>query len=110
MNKAKRFLQQYREDSLRSPYEPVYDAQGKNLDEYDITLGQNQYWALGDNRRGSNDSRFWGPLDGQLIHGKIVFRLLSIDSNDSWLVFDILMHPIGFWKRVRWSRFFQPVY
>jgi signal peptidase I len=107
---AKRFLTRYGEDPVRYPYTPVYDAQGKNLDEYDIKLGANEYWVLGDNRRGSNDSRFWGPLDGDLIHGKIVLRLISIDSNDSWLIFDLLSNPISFWKRVRWSRFMQLVY
>lgn len=73
-------------------------------DVFDVTLGADEYWAMGDNRRGSLDSRSWGPLKGQLIHGKIIFRLLSIDERDSWLVLDILKHPIDFWRRVRWSR------
>jgi hypothetical protein len=79
------------------------------LDEYDIYLANDEYWVLGDNRLGSNDCRYWGPLKASLIHGKIVFRLISIDSNESWLILDILKNPIEFWKRVRWSRFFQPV-
>jgi len=104
---AKRFLNRIGREQILYPYTPVYDAQGKNLDEYDIKLGPDEYWVLGDNRKGSNDSRFWGPLPADLIHGKIVFRLISIDSNDSWLVFDLLSNPISFWKRVRWSRFLQ---
>lgn len=107
---AKRFLNRIGQELILYPYKPVFNEEGKNLDEYDITLGPDQYWVLGDNRRGSNDSRFWGPLDGELIHGKIVFRLISIDSNDSWLIFDILSHPINFWKRVRWGRFLQRVH
>jgi signal peptidase I len=110
VTRAARLLKQYGIESVRNPYEPSYDQYGRNVDEYDIKLGPNQYWVLGDNRRGSSDSRFFGPLDGQLIHGKIVFRLISIDSTDSWLIFDLLTHPIEFWKRVRWSRFFQRIY
>lgn len=78
-------------------------------DVFDVKLGPNQYWVMGDNRLGSDDSRRWGVLDGKLIHGRILFRILSIDSNDSWLIFDILKHPIEFWTRVRWSRCLQVV-
>ncbi len=77
------------------------------IDTFDITLGENQYWMMGDNRLGSLDSRSWGPLDGTLIHGKIAFRIWSMDTADSYLVLDLLKHPLGFWKKVRWSRCFQ---
>lgn len=77
---------------------------GRNLDVFDVQLKENQYWAMGDNRLGSYDSRCWGPLDGNLIHGKIVFRLWSHDSDYSWWIVDLLLHPIDFFKRMRWSR------
>jgi len=76
-------------------------------DEFDIVLGENQYWGMGDNRRGSADSRVFGPIDRRLIHGKIVFRIWSIDSNESWWIIDLITHPIDFWSRLRWNRFFQ---
>lgn len=82
---------------------------GDNADEFYVELGPNEYWCMGDNRLGSSDSRTFGPVDGKLIHGKIVFRIWSIDSDESWWIFDLLKHPIDFWKRVRWSRFFQIV-
>jgi signal peptidase I len=78
-------------------------------DVFDVTLGDNQYWVMGDNRLGSDDSRRWGKLDGKLIHGRIIWRILSIDSNEPWLFVDILKNPIDFWKRVRWSRCLQAV-
>jgi len=83
---------------------------GNGSDEFDIKLGKNQYWLMGDNRQGSKDARTWGPLDGKHIHGRILFRIWSIDSQ-SWLwLFDLIAHPIDFWKHVRWNRFFQPVH
>ena len=61
---------------------------------------------MGDNRLGSYDSRGWGPLDTNkvLIHGKIKFRIWSLDTNYGWPIFDLLKHPIDFWSRVRWRR------
>lgn len=106
---------------LEQPYEPLPRLkyiraykEGNNswngTDEYHIELGPNQYWVMGDNRRGSQDCRFFGPLDGRLIHGKIVFRIWSIDSDHSWWIIDLLLHPIDFWKRVRFARCLQFVH
>lgn len=36
----------------------------------DITLGQNEYYLLGDNRTASSDSRLWGPILKENITGK----------------------------------------
>jgi signal peptidase I len=99
---------------LKYPHVPLEDGG----DVFDVQLGENEYWAMGDNRQGSYDSRSWGKLDGKLIHGKIKFRILSIDNyqpwsflflNESWLLADLLVHPIDFWKKIRWSRCFESV-
>jgi signal peptidase I len=76
-------------------------------DVFYIQLGANQYWLMGDNRLNSGDSRLFGPVDGRLIHGRILFRILSIDSDEDWIILDLLRHPIDFWTRIRWGRFFQ---
>jgi len=99
--------------TLSSPdYKP--DVHGKNVwghnsDEFYLELGPDQYWCMGDNRLGSGDSRSFGPVDGKHIHGKILLRIWSIDSDESWWILDLLKHPIDFWSRVRWNRFFQLV-
>jgi len=108
---AKKLTQRYGEPYIRQPYTPKYDGYGRLVDEFEMVLGDNQYWVQGDNRQGSYDARFWGgigkPLDGSLIHGRIVLRLWSIDSDESWWILDLLKHPLDFWTRVRWGRFFQ---
>lgn len=76
-------------------------------DEFDVQLGQDEYWLMGDNRLGSTDSRYYGPIEERLIHGRIVFRIWSIDSNASWWMLDLVRDPVAFWSHIRWNRFFQ---
>ncbi len=96
------------------PEQPVYavgKTEGKNYwngsDEFYIELDDHHYWVMGDNRRGSADSRFFGPINGRLIHGKILLRIWSLDSKESWWIMDLIKHPIDFFTRMRWGRFFQ---
>ena len=91
------------------PGTPISTLGLSGSDEFDVHLGKNQYWLMGDNRLCSYDSRAWGPLDGKLIHGKILFRVFSCDTNASWWILDPVLHPIDFWKRVRWGRCFGRV-
>lgn len=42
---------------------------------FPVTLGQDEYLVLGDNRANSNDSRGNGPLDRSEIRGRVVGRL-----------------------------------
>ena len=79
-------------------------------DEFYVELGPDEYWLMGDNRLGSKDCRGFGPVKRSFIHGRILFRIWSIDSDESWWFVDLLMHPIDFWSRVRWNRFFQWIY
>ena len=94
------------------PQTPI-DLYGTNMssDIFDVQLGQNEYWAMGDNRLGSWDSRGWGKLNGDLIHGRILFRVFSVaprfDNDESWMIIDLLKHPIDFWKGIRWARSLQ---
>ncbi|MFA6065800.1 MAG: signal peptidase I [Candidatus Babeliaceae bacterium] len=92
-------------ENVLSPGTPKSDGG----DVFEVTLGDHEYWAMGDNRLGSFDSRGWGALDGSQIHGKIIFRLFSLDSYQSWWIVDLLQHPLDFFKRIRFSRCLQRV-
>ncbi len=56
---------------LKEEYLPNKETSGY----VSITLRQNQYFVLGDNRSASYDSRNWGPLDKSLIIGRVWLRL-----------------------------------
>jgi signal peptidase I len=105
---------------LREPQTPLshhYKAEGldakrcwNETDQFYVELGPDEYWCMGDNRLGSQDCRFFGPIKQKFIHGRILFRIWSLDSDESWWIFDLLKNPIDFWKRVRWSRVMEMVF
>lgn len=50
-------------------------AYGETSDYDKVTLEDDEYFILGDNRLISKDSRYFGPIKKSEIKGKIVFRL-----------------------------------
>ena len=50
----------------------------ENVEE--ITLKDNEYFVLGDNREVSKDSRVIGPIKKENIKGKAIFRLFPFNK------------------------------
>jgi len=66
---------------------------GKPTDEY--VVEQDYYFAMGDNRDNSWDSRYWGPVPEENILGRGMITYFSINKN---------VPLYQFVKKIRWSR------
>jgi signal peptidase I len=55
----------------------VNEGNGSNLT---VTLRDDEYFVMGDNRPESSDSRFWGVLPRENIIGRALVRLLPLQS------------------------------
>ena len=59
---------------LAEPYLPRYDPLGPQIAsrQHPYRVPPGEFYVLGDNRADSCDSRYWGPVTGSSIIGKVV--------------------------------------
>jgi signal peptidase I len=77
-------------DAERASYRPTRDNWGP------IVVPPGKYFALGDNRDNSEDSRYWGFLSGDAIRGRPVMVYYSFSRDP--------LHPFSWLTEVRWGR------
>jgi len=84
----------------------------------EIVVPPGKYFAMGDNRDHSWDSRFWGFVDRDAIMGRPVVIYWSVQGSrdeeadrnlDNWIM-NLLDTVLHFPSRTRWSRMFHEVH
>jgi signal peptidase I len=114
-------------DSMRVPYRddfpsgivPMEVSPGgrlmlaENVRAGEVVVPEGQYFAMGDNRDNSSDSRFWGLVPRENIIGKPLIVYWSYDAPTEDLMgysthhfFDVAAH---FFTKTRWDRMFKLV-
>jgi len=97
----------------------VFDGGGdpfwfkKFVDGEDVVVPPDQYFAMGDNRDNSLDSRYWGFVSRDLIVGKALVIYWSYETtsreaiDEDGRVGKALELATGFFRKTRWSRTFK---
>lgn len=80
VREGKVFLQEVGATEFRELDEDAYLNDIFTTSEKRITLGQDEYFVLGDNRQSSLDSRTFGPLPRNQIVGRVWLRGWPIDK------------------------------
>jgi signal peptidase I len=59
-----------------------------------VTVPSGTLFMMGDNRDFSSDSRYWGPVDFELVKGRAMFIYWSWDRDENWPRFNRLFKAI----------------
>lgn len=105
-------MEPYRDNFPSEPYGPVYDRAKEMLANHvvngEVVVPEGSYFAMGDNRDNSLDSRYWGFVPRENIIGKPLVIFWSYDApTEDWVDYNA-NHFIdlakNFFKKTRWDR------
>src|SRR5881394_3469080 len=102
------------EDPQVYPLQPALPEPYRSRDQFGpFTVPQGQFFAMGDNRDRSSDSRYWGPVPRTMIKGRAFMVYWSFrgqppaaEAPPSERVKELLGVVIHFFSRTRWDRTF----
>ncbi|HUO27657.1 MAG TPA: signal peptidase I [Bryobacteraceae bacterium] len=114
------YIESYRDNFPSEPNVHLYD-QGQDMLEHHVVNGEvvvppGDYFAMGDNRDSSLDSRYWGFVPRENIIGKPLIIYWSYDAPTEALsnptigvdhLVDLMEH---FFTKTRWSRTFRLIH
>lgn len=114
------YIDSYRDNFPNEPNTPLFppaqEMLEKNVKNGEVIVPQGFYFAMGDNRDQSLDSRYWGFVPRENIIGKPLIIYWSYDATTAALsnsgetlthIFDIITH---FPVKTRWSRTFRLIH
>ncbi len=114
------YIDSYRDNFPSDPNGPLYPPAQvmleQNVSKGEVTVPNGFYFAMGDNRDQSLDSRYWGFVPRENIIGKPLIIYWSYDASTEELsnpavtishLFDIITH---FATKTRWNRTFQLIH
>ncbi|MCU1259328.1 MAG: signal peptidase Serine peptidase, partial [Bryobacterales bacterium] len=103
----------YRDDFPSSPPVSLLPQSGRDMLAHNMQAGEivvppGRYFAMGDNRDNSDDSRYWGFVPRENIIGKPVIVFWSYDAPTEDLTGYTIHHAVDlaghFFTRTRWQR------
>ena len=72
-------------DSVGEPYVSLLSNRSNTMKNFGPTqIPDGHYFVLGDNRHNSLDSRIFGAVGRDLLHGRVVHRWFSYDDDIRW--------------------------
>jgi signal peptidase I len=114
------YISDYRDNFPGSPdlnvEQGAYDMLMNHVVNGEVVVPPNHYFAMGDNRDNSSDSRFWGFVPRENIIGKPLIVYWSYDAptedlNDSSLSLRHLTDLAkNFFSKTRWTRTFMLIH
>ncbi len=84
---------QYQENLDGVKHDIIINKQAPAQNFYNVVVPEGQYFAMGDNRDNSDDSRYWGFIPAKNLVGKGLMIILSWNQ-----------YPKHWYDKIRWNR------